>query len=298
MEYFLVLAQRLNFTAVAERFYITQPTLSRQIGNLERELGTRLFLREKNTVALTPAGRELYEGLLPIWKDYQALLRRVERRGRSPMGELAVGLAEEQRLSASVTAALRRFRAQYPDVSVTIRRAGFKELRTGLLEGYFDVVNALFAEGGFLAGLEWEELSREPACLAVERSRCAGLSSPLDPADYAALFGANELILADSDSFAGPVNDPVEDYCRTFGLRPPRVRFVGGLASVPAYVAAGLGVTMANSSHMISTEPGVALLEIPGAEPYRKLLAWRSGAQDPLTLRFLELVRAERARQP
>ena len=45
MEYFLSLAQKLNFSAVAERFFISQPTLSRQISNMERELNVKLFTR-------------------------------------------------------------------------------------------------------------------------------------------------------------------------------------------------------------------------------------------------------------
>ena len=55
MEYFLSLAQKLNFSAVAERFFISQPTLSRQISNMERELNVKLFTRSPK-LALTYAG--------------------------------------------------------------------------------------------------------------------------------------------------------------------------------------------------------------------------------------------------
>ena len=61
MEYFLALAQKLNFSAVAERFFISQPTLSRQISNMEQELNAQLFIRKNNTVSLTQAG----EGCMP-----------------------------------------------------------------------------------------------------------------------------------------------------------------------------------------------------------------------------------------
>ena len=81
MEYFLSLAQKLNFSAVAERFFISQPTLSRQISNMERELNAQLFIRKNNTVYLTRAGEQLYAGLKNIYGNFQDLARQVEDLG-------------------------------------------------------------------------------------------------------------------------------------------------------------------------------------------------------------------------
>ena len=59
LQYFMSLASRLNFRAVAERYFITQPTLSRQIASLEEELNVKLFERSKHGVELTAAGKVL-----------------------------------------------------------------------------------------------------------------------------------------------------------------------------------------------------------------------------------------------
>ena len=53
---FLALTQELNFTRAAARSYLSQPTLSRRIRDLEREVGEELFARDSHTVSLTPAG--------------------------------------------------------------------------------------------------------------------------------------------------------------------------------------------------------------------------------------------------
>ena len=59
MEYFLSVAEKLNFTEAAKSLYISQPSLSKQISLLEEELGFALFIRNKRSVRLTPAGEVL-----------------------------------------------------------------------------------------------------------------------------------------------------------------------------------------------------------------------------------------------
>ena len=67
--YFLKLAEELNYTVVASQFFITQPTLSRQIVNLEQELKVTLFIREHNGVKLSKEGKVFYQKLKPIFLD-------------------------------------------------------------------------------------------------------------------------------------------------------------------------------------------------------------------------------------
>jgi DNA-binding transcriptional LysR family regulator len=73
---FLAAADCLSFTKAADRLYLSQPVLSRQIASMEDELGMELFVREKKSVRLTPAGEVLSEGLRQLANDYQALLDR------------------------------------------------------------------------------------------------------------------------------------------------------------------------------------------------------------------------------
>ena len=63
---FLAAADCLSFTKAAERLYLSQPVLSRQIASMEDELGIELFIREKKSIRLTPAGEVMAEGLAQL----------------------------------------------------------------------------------------------------------------------------------------------------------------------------------------------------------------------------------------
>jgi DNA-binding HxlR family transcriptional regulator len=86
LRYFAEVAEQLHFGAAAERLHITQPVLSRQISQLERELGVTRFTRSSQRVALTPAGRQLQEearALLPAADAARNRVRDAERGERA-----------------------------------------------------------------------------------------------------------------------------------------------------------------------------------------------------------------------
>ncbi len=79
---FIEAAELLNFTAAAERLYISQPALSRNISALEEELGVMLFLRRNNVLSLTPGGEILYRWMK---ENAESLERaRLEAKERTP----------------------------------------------------------------------------------------------------------------------------------------------------------------------------------------------------------------------
>ena len=69
IKYFVTVAECLSFTEAAKCLFITQPALSRQINAMEEKLGTRLFIREKKRLKLTPGGSVLYNRLPKVLSD-------------------------------------------------------------------------------------------------------------------------------------------------------------------------------------------------------------------------------------
>src|SRR3954465_15590434 len=78
IHYFLEVAKREHVTEAANALHVAQSSVSRQIFNLEDELGVKLFIREGRSVKLTPLGRIFYERMKQVWKFMDASKREVQ----------------------------------------------------------------------------------------------------------------------------------------------------------------------------------------------------------------------------
>ena len=117
LKYFLTVAREENITRAANLLHVTQPTLSRQLMQLENELGVKLFYRSKHRITLTDEGLLLKRRAQEITELAERTTREVSRSSENLMGEIAIGCAEAS--SISVLAGLSK---QY------FRIGGFDEL--------------------------------------------------------------------------------------------------------------------------------------------------------------------------
>ncbi|MBB4929847.1 DNA-binding transcriptional LysR family regulator [Lipingzhangella halophila] len=136
--YFLAVAETLHFTRAAEVSGVAQPSLSKQIRNLEEELGAPLFSRARGNITLTPAGDVLLPLAQRIVTDMRTARREIEelagmRRGRVRLGatpSLCAGLLAD---------ALAGFHAGYPGVELRIDEGGSRDLIRALGRGELDL---------------------------------------------------------------------------------------------------------------------------------------------------------------
>src|ERR1700720_3254111 len=91
IEFFVAAAEELNFTHAANRLHVSQPPFSKQIHDLEGELGIDLFARQRKGVTLTPAGKTFLIDARRILEDCEASIRKAQRISRGEIGELAIG---------------------------------------------------------------------------------------------------------------------------------------------------------------------------------------------------------------
>lgn len=175
---FLVVAETENFTRAAERLQLSQPAISQQVKELERELGGLLFRRAGARVRLTPAGRELRERAARLLGRFDQACLPLEREGAALQGHLDVGVIPALGL-AWIPPALARLARSQPGLSVTLHERHSSEVETGVESGRFDLGIGLLSHSA--TGLGYERLAAGemvalvPARHALARVRSVSL---------------------------------------------------------------------------------------------------------------------------
>src|SRR5438034_3031537 len=166
LRYFVAVAEAENVSRAALKLHVSQPALSRQIRDLEDELGFLLLERSARSVRLTDAGRAFLS-------EARAVLQRVEDAvqvarviATGGSGELHVGYAPS--LTARILPqTLRAFQAELPNVRVRLHDFSTEEMLAGLREGKLQIAFVVRLTPAMLRGLRFEELARDSICLAV-----------------------------------------------------------------------------------------------------------------------------------
>lgn len=131
---FATVAERGGFSAAAETLHVTQPALSRRIGELESLLGLRLFDRTSRRVRLTPAGEDLLARSLELLKAGEALRERSHALAAGKAGTLRIGCAPMV-MESVVAPMLAQYRRRFPDVDVQLHEHGGARALEGVLRG-------------------------------------------------------------------------------------------------------------------------------------------------------------------
>ena len=117
LKYFLAVAEHRNFTKAAEHLYITQSALSRNIAELEAELGTKLFLRTTRSVSLSPTGEILRKSARDLILRLDQIQTDIKKTDAGLSGELVVGYIVTPFFDVLLPAVL-RFQEKYPEIKV------------------------------------------------------------------------------------------------------------------------------------------------------------------------------------
>lgn len=139
LRYFRAVAETLNFTRAAASLYMSQTTLSYQISNLEKEIGTKLFNRSHAGVTLTPAGEKLLEYVPQLLDIVDEAMSAAVGASKGFSNTLQIGFlgTHEQRFLPLL---ISEFSEQYPEVDVALRQGSPRRLMEMLEDGQVDFI--------------------------------------------------------------------------------------------------------------------------------------------------------------
>ncbi|MCI3272851.1 LysR family transcriptional regulator [Streptomyces cylindrosporus] len=285
LRYFVTVAEELHFTRAAERLYVSQPALSKQIRALERQLGVELLRRDRQGVELTAAGAALLpyaRRVLAAWAQGADVVAEARAALRST---LVVGMSTSPGRGGLLPAIRSRFTAAQPEAAVRLRQVSWEDPTAGLADGDADVAFVWLP----LPGQEryaWTVVAEEPRLVALPEDHRLAARAEVDFAEL-----ADEPFLALPPS-AGPLRDYWLALDEREG-RPPRVGAeIASTEETYEALVAGLGVCLVAAGNVpLITLGGVVTRPVRGLAPSRYVLAWRKGDRRRLVRAYAEACR-------
>ena len=205
LKYFLLVAREENITKAANLLHLTQPTLSRQLMQLEEELGVQLFRRSKHRIILTEEGMLLRRRAEEIVALADKTRDDLQRRGEQLSGTVAVG-SGELRSSRFLTQLLTAFQRENPLVSFSIYSGNADNIKERIERGLLDI--GILQEPVDIAKYsfvrtpgreQWGVLVREDSELASRKS-----VSPADLAAVPLILPEREIVQNELLNWFGP----------------------------------------------------------------------------------------------
>jgi len=255
LRYFSVLAEELNFTRAAERLHMSQPPLSMQIAQLERELNVKLFDRRNRRVTLTEAGQVFLIDVRTTLARLKDAGLRAQAVDQGQAGQIEIGLSGSH-FMGPVPGLIATYAQTHPQVSVLLNEMNPAAQLEALREHRIDVSISRTAVNDDELGsvMLWPD----PIVLVLpERHRLAHRKrlSLAQLADEAFV-----MLRQDTSDFAKSLFNT----CVRAGVSPRVVQTVSEVPAQLALVAAGLGVALVPRSTCQSGDARIKVYALPG----------------------------------
>jgi DNA-binding transcriptional LysR family regulator len=288
LRYFVTVAEELHFGRAAARLHMTQPPLSQAIAALEEALGAPLFVRNRRSVELAPAGAALLPEARRMLLEAGALPALAQRAAAGEAGRLSLAFVTSCDYSV-LPPLLRRYSERYPGVHLNLLEATSDVQAEELLRGRIDA--------GFLIPPLLEKAAGELDYMKV-------LDEPLilcAPGGLPALAGGAPVRLQDLPrlpliifprEISPALHDAILSCFRAAGVTPVIGQMAIQMQTIVGLVSSGMGLALVPQSVSNLMRPGVEYRALASPTPLVETgIAWRRDNPSPVLRGFLELLR-------
>jgi len=292
LRYFVAVAEELNVRRAAERLRVSQPPLSRQIHDLEDEVGAALFIRSKQGMQLTDAGHFFLKEAREILAQSRRAVEQAQAASRGEAGRLAFAY-DGALFDPAFTRVMREFRARFPAVGLSISELPTYQQVPELLDRRIDLA---------YLGLRFRELEKELEFAWVARPGILIAIPPGHPL-------ARKRVIETSDMAKEPIIAPPKvesgffellvNSCRNAGFEPNIIQAGNNALCMLQLVAAGVGVAPVPETfqRLFAIEVEYRPLNLPKS-PLDFYIAWRRDNRSPALAAFIKMIRAHVGEPP
>jgi DNA-binding transcriptional LysR family regulator len=286
LRYFVAVGEEEHFGRAAARLHIVQPALTRQVRQLEEELGCALFERLARGVRLTEAGKAFLEEARRLLSDLGHGVDRTRLVAQGQVGRLRVGFSDTATYSGALPSILRDFRARWPDVRLELFPSSSVAAGEQLRAQEVDVAFVYILPTN-LHALKTHTISVERWVLALPQAHPLVNRKRVRLGDL-----TREPFVWFPRAVAPLLYDRVLSTCHAAGVTLHIVQEVNNPTTMLSLVAGGIGLSFTIKSAERMKPDSVVLREVEDLRLTVEFSAiWREDNQVPALQKFLEMVR-------
>lgn len=284
IEYFMMVAESGSFRQTAEKMYVSQPAVSKQISLLEKEWNIILFNRKYRSATLTKAGEIMYKHFAETKNSFGECMRKARLADKQASSELRIGTMEHADIPG-FTEVCARFHKKYPSVFLTVSSVPIYRLTLEQSDGPYDIVinHGLHLQN--TDAIESFKLFHGEFCLIFPKDHPLLKEKPFDPSS---LENIPIFISAGSD-VNGPIVGTTTILSR-HGVSNPDFVMLPNLESVLLSVKSGLGIAALDTTVNLPEDGSV--VPVSFGEPLDYLMAWRKDNDNIAIEFFADMVKA------
>ena len=285
LRYFVAAAKYSNFTDAAKHLFITQPALSLQIAELEKELGVQLFVRKGRSVHLSPVGKAFWDEANAVLSRCEQAIQVARQASKGINGMFKVGfLSSPARSILPQLTAI--FHARHPDIALSLERFTYSSLTQALENGTVDLGLMTAFNPSVLATKEFvfHKMYTVDMCVIMHRKHPLSRHAKIRLRDLA----KESFVFLARDQNPELFDDAVH-LLASQGVVPNIVAQPLRMEEVVLFAESGIGISLAPryvESYKIS--PNLCLVDIEPTKTYEVVAAWKKGNLNPLIPSFVE----------
>ncbi|MGA9779408.1 MAG: LysR substrate-binding domain-containing protein [Limisphaerales bacterium] len=292
LRYFVAVAEELNFTRAAAKLHLAQPSLTRQIHNLEEELGVRLLDRTRNQVSLTEEGKSFLMDAQRLVALSLESVKAVQRFSRGESGQLNLGYLFKFNFDL-LPATLATFYQTCPEIAVNLFDMSPAEqlhaLETRKIDlGFVGLRPPVTSKN--MAALTWECVARHEVVVVLPSRHSLAKKSRIKITDLKPLF-----FVAMAEETHPGSRDWLTGLCQQAGFIPRILQDVDLESGLMTFVAEGLGVTLAREQIKNLPHPGVVFRPLDVAAKADYWIAWHHENHSKALDQYIEIVKKQAA---
>jgi LysR family hca operon transcriptional activator len=280
LRYFIAVAEEGSLTVAAQkRLHTAQPSLSRQIHDLELELGVQLLIRGPRGIELTAAGRVFLDHARIALLQVEAAGEAARRAAQPPRTSFAIGFLTGYEMDW-LPAIMEILHTELPSTEVVIHSQDSPDLAAGLIRGKIDL--AFLRPEKQAPGLKFRPLRKDPLIVLMSHDHALAARNSIRPQDI-----AGEVFIGVSATRAPTLRAAIEDYAKRSGIALKPKHQAENIAMAISLVASTGGVCLVPLYAQNLLPKTVVSRPIHGAPPMVDLVIGYNAANTSLLLKFL-----------